>query len=59
MDVVTNPPRLPTELWLAIFESFVTHDRHIFDQSFKHRRQATRDLQVLQYVCKSWRVRIL
>ena len=49
-------PALPTELWLTIFEHVVTYDAHIFDQSYEYRKERTRDLQRLQYVCRSWRV---
>ena len=49
-------PALPAELWLTIFEHVVTYDTHIFKQSLKYRRERTRDLQRLQYVCKSWKV---
>ncbi|KAG9192259.1 hypothetical protein G6011_10993 [Alternaria panax] len=48
-------PVLPTELWLTIFDYVVTYDLHIFDQSLRYRRERTRSLQNLQYVCKSWR----
>jgi hypothetical protein len=49
-------PALPTELWLTIFEHVVTYDAHIFDQSYEYRKERTRGLQRLQYVCRSWRV---
>jgi len=52
-------PFLPTELWLTIFEHFAALNTHIFEQSYEERREATRNLQRLQFVCKAWRVRYI
>lgn len=52
-------PFLPTELWLIIFDHFATLNIHIFEQWYEERREATRNLQRLQFVCRAWRVRYI
>lgn len=52
----SKPFALPTELWLSVFEHLVTYETPLLGEPTTYRKQTTRALQRLQYVCRSWRV---